>query len=124
MTTPRIAAIGVALALAGTATTASAYITTYRDVYVTPAPVVRVAPEVIAYDEGYVTYYPTSTPTVVERYVPARETVIVQADPVIVTAPRYETRYETAYWDSRNPQWGHLIDYGLFNRRGENDFGR
>ena len=124
MTKHRMTLLGIALAAAASATTASAY-TTYREVYVSPAPapVVRVetvaTPRVVTYDQGYVTYN-TYEPRYVERsYVAPSETVVVQADPVVVNAPRYYDTY--AYAPS---QWGQLIDQGLFNRRGQNDFGR
>ena len=120
----RIAPLGVALALAFTATAASAEVV-YTETYVSPAPyeVVRVervaGSDVVTYPDGYVVYN-TQSPRVVERYYPPRETVVIQADPVYVTAPGYPY----AYADPRHPSWGHLIDYGLFNREGPNDFGR
>src|SRR6185369_13709652 len=119
-----------AFILAGTATAASATVV-YRDVYVEPAPVVRVEPvttrEVYSLDNGQLAYttYDSSrvvtydTPRVVERrYIEPRETVVVESDPVVVSAPRYYR----PYYDP-NPQMGQLIDYGLFNRRGPDDFG-
>ena len=123
----RIARLGIALALGACATAASAqvverYVTYGGDVYVRPAPVevVRVenaAPrEVIVYDARY------AAPAVVARdysyrdypYAGPRETIVVQAAP----------GYSYPMYDPRHPQMGHLIDQGLFNRRGPNDFGR
>lgn len=126
MDRPRIATLGIALSLACIATAASATVV-YRDVYVSPAPVqvVRVervmAPEVIAYDSGYVTYTAPDSPRVVERYVMPRETIVVQAAPL--TEPRAPRSANE--WNPRHPHWGHLIGYGLFNTyRGANDFGQ
>ena len=127
MNRPRIAPLGIALAMSCAATAASATVY-YRDTYVTrePVQVVRVervaAPEVIHYPDGYVTYTAVDSPRIVERrYLAPRETVVVQADPVVVTATPY---YPSAHWNPRHPHWGHLIDYGLFNRQGPSDFGR
>ena len=120
----RIATLGIAIAAGLTATAASAEVI-YREAYVSSAPyevgrVERVAgSDVVTYQDGYVVYN-TPQPRVVERYYPPRETVVLQADPVYVTAPSYPY----AYADPRHPSWGHLIDYGLFNRQGPNDFGR
>ncbi len=127
MNRPRIAPLGIALALGLTATVASAthgdslYRTHRGDIYVHPAPVeVRrveyVAPgEVIRYTDHYVTPAP-ATNVVVEReyYVAPRETIVVQAD----------ASYPYAFADPLHPHWGHLLDYGLFNSYGPNDFGR
>ena len=120
---PRITLLAGALALAGTATAASATVV-YRDVYVEPA-VVRVEPvttrEVVSRDDGTLTYRTYERSHVVEpRYVEPYQTVIVEEDPVVVSAPRYYRPYS---YDP-NPQMGQLIDHGLFNRRGPNDFGR
>ena len=130
MNRPRIAPLGIALALGCTATAASATVY-YRDTYVTrePVQVVRVervtAPEVVTYPDGYVTYTSVDSPRIVERrYLAPRETVVVQADPVVVTGTAYYSTYPTTHWDPRHPEWGHLIDYGLFNRQGPTDFGR
>lgn len=123
MNRPRIASIGITLALAGAATAASAT-TVYREVYVSPepAPMVRVervaAPDVI-YEERYVTYAAPERTRVVERYVEPRERIVVEAAPLAV--PRAPLPAE---WNPRHPHWGHLINYGLFNRQGPNDFGR
>jgi hypothetical protein len=122
----QIVPLGIALAVGCAATTASAAYVTYRDVYVGPAPVeyVRVervtAPEVITYDRYVVRSVP-ATSRVVERYVAPRETILVQADPIVVSGG---PRYVSNNWDSRHPHWGHLIDHGLFNRKGPTDFGR
>jgi hypothetical protein len=110
------------LVLAGTATAASATVV-YREAYVEPAPVVRVetvaSPRTIVYEDGYVTYNTYEPRYLERRYIAPRETVVVN-DPVYVNAPRY---YDT-YPYSPQPQWGQLIDHGLFNRKGQNDFGK
>ena len=129
MKLPRIALMGAALALAGISTTASAYVTT--EVYTEPLPVVRVTPvttrEVYTvngqlaystYDSSRVVAY--DNPTYVQRtYIEPRQTVVVESNPVVVTA----RPYYGAYYDP-DPQMGQLIDHGLFNRHGPNDFGR
>jgi hypothetical protein len=115
-------ALLAALVLAGTATAASATVV-YREAYVEPAPVVRVetvaSPRVMVYEDGYVTYNTYEPKYLERRYIAPRETVVVRDDPVYVNAPRYYDAYP-----SPHPQWGHLIDDGLFNRYGENDFGK
>ena len=125
MNRTRIARLGIALALGACATAASAqvverYVTYGGDGYYVrqyPVEVVRVenpAPrEVIVYDARYA----APAPAVVARdysYLGPRETIVVQAEP----------SYSYPMYDPRFPQMGHLIDHGLFNRKGPNDFGR
>ena len=131
MTPNRIAPVAIALALAGVATAVSATtVVLYPDGYVVhSAEDVQVErltlPEVVTYNDRYVTSYdPRSTaPAYVDTYTyvePApRESIIVQADPLY--GPRAPVAGE---YNPRHPHWGHLIDYGLFNRKGPNDFGR
>ena len=126
MNRPRIAALAAAVAL-GCAATASAAVLYYPEGYVTYEPrTVRIervtAPEVVTYDDRYVYYTTNESPRVVERYVAPGETVVVQSDPIVVNATPYYSANNM--YDSRHPQWGHLLDHGLFNRRGPNDFGR
>ena len=126
MNRPLIARAGIALALALGATAAAAahgdrwYGTHRGDVYVqtTPIEVTRVERampgEVVVYSDRYV----APSTVVVERdyaYVTPRERIVVQADPYYGS---------TAMYDPRHPDWGHLIDYGLFNRDYPNHFGR
>jgi hypothetical protein len=127
MNRSRIAVIAAAASFACAATGAAAAVAYYPDGYVVydPAPARTVrfervtAPEIVTYDDRYVYYSATEGPALVERtYVAPGETVVVQADPLVVTGPAREQ------WNPRHPHWGHLIDYGLFNRTGPNDFGR
>lgn len=117
----RIVQLGLALTMIGAtaalAATGDRWYGTYRDgdyVRVEPVEVTRVAPrEVYVYDERY-----DSRPIVIERdytYAP-REYVVV---------PDYYYRtYDDNFVKPLNPETGHLIDHGLFNRRGPNDFGQ
>ncbi len=84
-----------------------------------------------------IVYESTVEPIVIERvdsdrglYYPDREIVYVERDvsvaPVIVDR-RYVDRgyvYESNLVKPLNPETGHLIENGLFNRWGPNDFGR
>lgn len=122
----RTAALGVSLVLGCAATGASAAVAYYPDGYVVydPTPnVVRVervsVPEVVTYNDRYVYYTTPETPRVVERYVSPRETVVVNAERMYVPSVP-----DSSQWNPRHPHWGHLIDHGLFNRTGPNDFGR
>ena len=128
MNRSRITPLGLGLALACAATTAAADVVYYPDGYIVydSSPAVRVervvAPEVVASNDVY--YTTTETPRVVETYVAPGNAVVVRSDPLVVTGTRYYSSYPGTHWDPRHPQWGHLIDHGLFNRTGPNDFGR
>ena len=86
-----------------------------------------------------VVYEPVVEAVVVERvvsdrglYHPGRDVVYVERDastaPVIiertyVDRPGYVATYESNLVKPLNPETGHLIENGLFNRWGPNDFG-
>lgn len=117
-----IAMLGIALAAVGTtaavAGSGDTWQGTYRgDTYVRVAPsseitIERVAPrEVIVYDDRY--YVAQGTPVIVDRryvYEPVSGYYYVYRDPTVM-------------YDPLHPQMGQLIDHGLFNRHGPNDFG-
>lgn len=124
MNRPRIAPLAIALTLACSASAVSATpvsrevdagresIPGSRDERATTS-------EVVTYEERHAAYTAPESPRVVERYAePPRESIAVQAGRS--TAP---ARPLAGEWDPRHPHWGHLIDYGLFNRSGPNDFG-
>jgi len=124
MKSRRIALPLIAAALGSIATAASADII-YRDAYVRGEPVqvtrVETQGDAQVVSDRYVVYTAPETPRLVERYVAPREMVVIERDPIVVTEPRY---YANGNWDPRNPQRGQLLDRGLFNRQGPNDFGR
>jgi len=86
-----------------------------------------------------IVYEPIVEPIVVERvvperglYYPDREVVYVERGvtpaPVVierryVDRPLYSGVYESNMVKPLNPETGHLIENGLFNRWGPNDFG-
>lgn len=127
MKRPGITPLGIALALALAATEASAQVV-YRDVQARE-PLVRIERvpprEGVVHSDIYDVYTPPYTPGLSDRYVRRSETVVVNGDLVVMTdgspAPRYPS---STLWDPVHPHWGHQIDYGLFNRRGPQDFGQ
>ena len=86
-----------------------------------------------------IVYEPVAEPVVVERVVPEREVLyadsgVVYYDPdprlapviverAYVGQPGYVVLHESNLVKPLNPETGHLIDNGLFNRTGPNDFG-
>ena len=112
-----IALLGAALALSSTAALAAAGdrwhgSNRYDYSRTEPVEVTRVAPaEVLAYEERYERTYPA--PVYVERE------YRYEYEPREV----YVYRDNADYTKPLNPQTGHYIGRGLFNKRGPNDFG-
>lgn len=114
MQRPRIAAFGITLAISSTALWAApgdAYLGTYEDEDKVRRPSMEAAPlrpeSNIQYDERT-----TLAPPAREELSPAPYDRAIE-----VPAQR------TPHYDPRHPHTGQLIERGLFNRTGPNDFG-
>lgn len=122
MNRPRIATLGIALALASTAAWSAAgdaWYGTHRDFER------RVPVEVIAAPADVVVYEERLAP----RHVIVPRHVVVEREYVYGPRYVYAPREIVVLRDDRdavaalNPETGHRIERGLFNRRGPNDFG-
>ncbi len=119
MNRPRIAALGVALALSPVAAWSAAgdaWYGTNRTFERVPVEVTRALPaDTVVYEERVV----TPRPVIVERrYIAApRETIVHEPYDIVVL------RDDRDFVSYLNPETGHRIGRGLFNTTGPNDFG-